>query len=112
MATTIGSKKKTVGKARPATAKPGPTAPRGVRNGKVARWGNSLAFRIPREVAERLKLKAGESVDIAVAGRTITIKPSAPARRKWSEAELLKGVTPAAVGGEIDWGDPVGDEVW
>lgn len=32
-------------------------------------------------------------------------------RKKWTEAELLRGVTPDMVGGEIDWGDPVGKEI-
>ena len=31
---------------------------------KVARWGNSLAIRIPVEVATRLKLKEGDDVEI------------------------------------------------
>ncbi|MEO5972496.1 MAG: AbrB/MazE/SpoVT family DNA-binding domain-containing protein [Sphingomicrobium sp.] len=31
---------------------------------KVAKWGNSLAIRIPRDVQRELKLKEGDEVEI------------------------------------------------
>ena len=36
---------------------------------RVAKWGNSLAVRLPSAVVEVLKLKAGDQVEIRVAGR-------------------------------------------
>lgn len=35
---------------------------------QIARWGNSLAIRIPARVAEALNLKEGDEIDIRVAG--------------------------------------------
>jgi antitoxin MazE len=70
------------------------------RVSKVARWGNSLGFRIPQEGVDRLKLKAGERVAVRVSGDTITIR-RAKRRRKWTEAELLKGVTPSMCGPDL-----------
>jgi len=35
---------------------------------RVAKWGNSLAIRIPAEVAEVLELKEGDEVEVRVAG--------------------------------------------
>lgn len=35
---------------------------------KVARWGNSLAVRLPRDVAEALALKEGDEVALRPAG--------------------------------------------
>ena len=67
---------------------------------KVARWGNSLGFRIPREGVERLGLEEGESVNVRVTGDTITIRRAKP-RKKWTEKELLKGVTPAICGPDL-----------
>ena len=81
------------------------------RKSTVSQWGNSLGLRIPQEAADQLKLKAGEQVSLEVREDSITIRPMRQ-RRKWTEAELLKGVTPAAVGGEVDWGGPVGKEAW
>lgn len=31
---------------------------------KVARWGNSLAIRIPSDIAKALRLKAGDEVEL------------------------------------------------
>jgi AbrB family looped-hinge helix DNA binding protein len=68
-------------------------------------------LRIPRDAAEQLGLRAGERVSVEVGNGSITIRPIRK-RKRWTEAELLKGATPARVGGEIDWGGPVGREVW
>ncbi|KAB0267858.1 AbrB/MazE/SpoVT family DNA-binding domain-containing protein [Microvirga brassicacearum] len=35
---------------------------------QVAKWGNSLAVRLPAAVVEALKLKEGDDIEIAVAG--------------------------------------------
>jgi len=64
---------------------------------KVARWGNSLGFRIPQEGVDRLKLKEGHSVKVRVKGDTITIS-RVKSRKKWTEQELLKGITPTMCG--------------
>lgn len=67
---------------------------------KVARWGNSLGLRIPREGVERLHLKEGETVRVSVKNGTMTIRRVTVAR-KWTEAELLKGVTPDICGPDL-----------
>lgn len=36
---------------------------------RVARWGNSLAVRLPASVVEALDLKEGEDIEIHVVGR-------------------------------------------
>ena len=35
---------------------------------QVSKWGNSLAVRLPRAVVEALKLKAGDEIEITLAG--------------------------------------------
>jgi antitoxin MazE len=35
---------------------------------QVAKWGNSLAVRLPRAIVEALKLKEGDDIEITVAG--------------------------------------------
>jgi antitoxin MazE len=35
---------------------------------RVAKWGNSLAIRLPAAVVEALKLKDGDEIEITVAG--------------------------------------------
>lgn len=36
---------------------------------RVAKWGNSLAVRLPSGIVEALHLKAGDQIEIRVAGR-------------------------------------------
>lgn len=67
---------------------------------KVARWGNSLGLRIPQEGVERLQLEEGAAVRVRVKGDTITISRAKP-RRKWTEKDLLKGITPEMCGPDI-----------
>jgi antitoxin MazE len=52
---------------------------------QVAKWGNSLAIRLPAAVVEALKLKEGDEVEIHVAdARRFAVS------RKPGRAELLK----------------------
>lgn len=67
---------------------------------KVARWGNSLGLRIPQEGVERLQLEEGAAVRVRVKGDTITISRAKP-RRKWTEKDLLKGITPDMCGPDL-----------
>jgi antitoxin MazE len=52
---------------------------------QIAKWGNSLAVRLPAAVVKALKLKAGDDIEIRIAGaREFSIS------RKPDRAELLK----------------------
>jgi antitoxin MazE len=70
------------------------------KTSRVARWGNSLGVRIPQEAVEQLGLKEGESVNMRIGNGSITIRP-ARQRKKWTEEELLKGVTPDICGPDL-----------
>ncbi len=77
---------------------------------KVQKWGNSLAVRIPRSVAEDTQLTLGEAVNMASHDGQIVITAVRPKRFKLDE--LLKGVTARNRHEEVDTGDAVGREVW
>jgi antitoxin MazE len=49
---------------------------------QVAKWGNSLAIRIPAAVAEALELKAGDDVEIHIADRRELILSRKPGREE------------------------------
>jgi len=49
---------------------------------QVAKWGNSLAVRLPAAVVEALNLKEGDQVEIQVAGRNAFEVSKAPGRRE------------------------------
>ena len=75
---------------------------------QVARWGNSLAIRIPRNVVQDAGLREGEPVDISVSedGAVILRRAGGAARLK----DLVARITPENRHGEADWGPPVGHE--
>jgi antitoxin MazE len=76
---------------------------------RVTRWGNSLAVRLPKTVAEQAQLQEGAEIQIAVADGRITIQRRPPA---YSLDELVEQVTPDNRHDETYWGEPQGDEVW
>ena len=59
---------------------------------QIAKWGNSLGLRVPRDVAARAGLTEGARVDIEAAddGRIIITR----SRRRFTLDELLVGMTP------------------
>jgi antitoxin MazE len=59
---------------------------------QVAKWGNSLGVRVPRDVAARAGLTEGARVDIEASkdGRIIISR----SRRRFTLDELLAGMTP------------------
>lgn len=77
---------------------------------KIQKWGNSLAVRIPRSVAQDTNLSSGNSVDVAVRDGQIVIAPAR--RRRFRLDELLKGVTAQNRHSECDSGGAVGQEAW
>ncbi len=77
---------------------------------QLAKWGNSLAVRIPKAVAEDAQLREGESVQVTVDREgSLVIKAI---RRKYQLSKLVSGITPKNRHEETDWGEPLGKEIW
>jgi antitoxin MazE len=63
---------------------------------QVAKWGNSLAVRIPAAVVEALTLKEGDEIEIQVAGaRAFEIKKQPGARELLKRVRKFRGRLPA-----------------
>ncbi|WP_072623264.1 AbrB/MazE/SpoVT family DNA-binding domain-containing protein [Spirulina major] len=76
----------------------------------VAKWGNSLAVRIPQNLAKEIHLTEGVEIDLGVVDGTLVMKPRN--RKRYSLDELINGITPENLHTEIDSGIAVGNEVW
>ncbi len=76
----------------------------------VARWGNSLAVRIPQHVVKEIQLAEGAEVDLLIVDGNLVIKPSLP--RRYSLEELVAAITPENLHSEVESGDAVGNEAW
>jgi antitoxin MazE len=63
---------------------------------QVAKWGNSLAVRLPSAVVEALALKEGDDIEIHVAGaRTFEVRRRPAARELLARLRRLRGRLPA-----------------
>jgi antitoxin MazE len=74
----------------------------------VARWGNSLGLRIPKDIAEQAGLRAGSRVEVAAENGRVVIVPAQP---RYVLADLLEDMTPEAMREAFDWGPDVGREI-
>jgi antitoxin MazE len=62
----------------------------------VAKWGNSLAVRLPAAVVEALELKEGDDIDIQIAGtHTFEIAKKPGATELLSRLKQFRGRLPA-----------------
>ena len=77
----------------------------------VGKWGNSLAVRLPAEVAQAIQLRDGERVEIETQDGALIIRRTEP---RSVLSELFKGKTAeewqAAYAGAYEWGPDVGRE--
>ncbi len=76
----------------------------------VKKWGNSLALRIPRPLAQEIGLEENSSVRVLVKEGKLVIVPVA--KHHYTLDALLAEVTPQNLHGEVDTGDAVGGEAW
>jgi antitoxin MazE len=73
----------------------------------VAKWGNSLALRLPKAYAKQLRLKPGSAVDLALERDRLVVTKAVPTLR-----ELAARITPENRHADTDWGPARGREAW
>jgi antitoxin MazE len=74
---------------------------------QLAKWGNSLAIRIPKTVAEQARLREDDAILVEVSEGQIRL---CPAERIPTLEELVAQITPENRHKETDWGPDVGWE--
>ena len=77
---------------------------------KVQLWGNSLALRIPKYIANQIKINNGSDVDVLLEEEKIIIKPVQ--NHPKSLDDLLSKIDHSNIHKEEDFGAPVGGEIW
>jgi antitoxin MazE len=68
---------------------------------RVAKWGNSLAVRLPKAVVDALDLKEGDEIEIGIAGMR-RFKIARDKRREQALAQLRKLQRPLPRGFKFD----------
>lgn len=75
---------------------------------KVQRWGNSLALRLPKAVAEQVGIREGSSIDLEVRSGMLTLR----ARHQYRLQDLLAQIRPGNRHAEVSFGSRKGREEW
>jgi len=90
-------------------------------NTTIVKWGNSRGVRLPKSFLETLNLKDNDAVEVFTDADAIVIKKSASYKHKplKQRVEEFYGVDFETAlkehsyeYEEVDWGKPVGDEIW
>lgn len=76
----------------------------------IQRWGNSLAVRIPKTLAQETAFDEGDEVDLRADDDRILLERPHPKHYRLSD--LLAGITKTNRHDAIDSGDPVNREAW
>ncbi len=75
---------------------------------KIQKWGNSLAVRVPKGIAEQAGVKSDDVVDMDVKdGKILLLKVAGEYRLD----DLLKGITDENLHSAVETGEPVGREI-
>ena len=79
---------------------------------RVQKWGNSQGLRLTKQVLEDAGIVIGDEVDVTARDGIIVITPVRRVRGKQSLQELVSGIPENYKSSEMEWGKPVGREVW
>ncbi|MEW6668696.1 MAG: transcriptional regulator/antitoxin, MazE [Thermodesulfobacteriota bacterium] len=79
---------------------------------KIQRWGNSQGLRLAKQVLEDARLSVGDDVDVTARDGLIVIAPARRIRGKRSLQELVSRIPKDYRSEEMEWGEPMGKEVW
>ncbi len=77
---------------------------------QIQKWGNSLALRIPKSFAIESKIEQGSTVEVSLEQGKIIVFPVV--ETEFTLDELLAGITPENLHGEIETGVSIGKEIW
>jgi len=74
----------------------------------VKKWGNSLAVRIPKDIATSLSVDENSLIELEIVRDGLLLKPQKSTRLE----ELVAGITDENLHKEVSTGESVGNEEW
>ena len=75
----------------------------------IARWGNSLALRLPKAMTSSLRLEEGTAIEIVETETGILLQPL---KKQHNLKALLKDLRPDHLHKEVGTGAARGNETW
>jgi antitoxin MazE len=79
---------------------------------KVQKWGNSQGLRLSKELLSDADLEVGDAVSVTVQDGSLVITPVRRVRGGQDLEQIVKRIRKGYRPEELDWGHPVGREVW
>ncbi len=79
---------------------------------RVQKWGNSQGLRLSKKLLSDAQIEIGDAVDVAVRDGTLVLTPVRRVRGRVDIEQLVREIPGDYKPGELDWGSPVGQEVW
>jgi len=76
----------------------------------IQKWGNSLALRIPKPLAEQAHITQGSLVEIKIVDDVLHVEPIVP--QDYTLEALLEAITEENLHQEVDTGHAQGKELW
>ena len=81
----------------------------GARRAKIVKWGNGQAIRLSKSVLQEAQMREGEELVLKVEKGRIALEPAEVVP---GIAALVSRITPRNIHKSVDWGRPVGNELW
>ena len=79
---------------------------------KIQKWGNSQGLRLTKNLLMDAQLGVGDEVDISVKDGVMIVTPAKRIRGRHSLKDLVSRIPENYQTDEVDWGKPVGKEIW
>lgn len=79
---------------------------------KVQKWGNSQGLRLNKSLLATAAIEIGDEVDVIVQDGALIVTPVRRVRGGHDLRELVRRIPKKSRAEELDWGPPVGREVW
>ena len=79
---------------------------------KVQSWGNSQGLRLNRRVLDEAHIAVGDEVDLTVREGVILVAPARRVRGGHDLNRLVARIPKDYKPDPVEWGEPVGREVW
>jgi len=79
---------------------------------KVQKWGNSQGVRLSKGLLSDVEINVGDAVDVTARDGVLVVTPVRRVRGGHDLRELVRRIPKDYKSEEVDWGYPVGREVW
>lgn len=78
----------------------------------IVKWGNSQGIRLPKLLLDSVNLSDNDTVEVIAENNSIIIKKSENKRAYKTIQERFRDFNGEYESINVDWGKPVGKEIW